>query len=702
MNPLPRDDSFLDTPLESLKGIGPRRAAAMRRAGLETVGDLLSRFPMRYEDRSRFLPIADVRPGATASILGVVADCGLRLTRRPGFKIFRALVKDGSGTVTASWLNQAYLVNVIRRGQRIVLFGRVDEAPPGRGLTLVNPDYEILEGGAPGVHTGRIVPVYERMGSFTAKMQRALVKEILDHLPASMPDPIPAEILTELGYPSRREALAAAHFPEEGTDVELLNSFRSPAQARLIFEEFFLFQLGLLMRRRRNAAEEKPYVPVVDERIRASARAVLPFRLTPGQRAVVKEITGDMQRRVPMNRLLQGEVGSGKTAVGMLAALVAMENGLQVAFMAPTEILAEQHAETLRSMLAPSRFRVELLTGSTPAAARRAMLEWLASGEAGMIVGTHALVQQDVSFGRLGLVIIDEQHRFGVAARSALRLKGLKPDVLVMTATPIPRTLALTLYGDLDVSILRGLPPGRQPVRTTVRPEAKRSDVYEFLRREMEAGRQAYVIYPLVEESEKIDLTAATSMADHLSADVFPEFRVGLLHGRMASEERVRLVREFARGTIDLLVATTVVEVGIDVANASVIVVEHAERFGLSQLHQLRGRVGRGSHPSYCVLLYQSPLTPEARARLEAIAETNDGFEIAERDLALRGAGDLFGTRQAGMPTFRVGDLGRDRDLMEAARQRAAAWLDDERRDRALEGWAAGSWEQRYGLVSVG
>jgi len=646
-------------------------------------------------------PIAAVQPGETVAVRGEVIDCGVRLTRRRGFKLFRAVLRDDSGRITATWLNQPFLADVIRRGRRLFLFGPVDE-PPGGGRALTNPDYELIDDEEGTVHTGRIVPIYEKVGTLTGKMQRTLLHGLLEALPEDAPDALPAALRGEMRFPGRREAFVQAHFPLPGTPVDALNAFRAPAQARLIFEEFFRFQIGILLRRREADSQSKPFVPVVDDRVRAAARAALPFTLTPGQRAVVAEIVADMCRATAMNRLLQGEVGSGKTVVALLAAVVAMENGLQVALMAPTEILAEQHAETLGRLLAGSPYRVELLTGATPLSARRALAGGLASGAVSLVVGTHALVQEGVRFARLGLAIIDEQHRFGVLARARLRDKGLRPDVLVMTATPIPRTLALTAFGDLDVSILHGLPPGRHPVGTVARPESARAEVYRFVRGEIETGRQAYIIFPLVEESEKIDLKAAVAMADHLAQEVFPESRVGLLHGRLPGETRVRLMRAFADKALDVLVATTVVEVGVDVPNASVIVIEHAERFGLAQLHQLRGRVGRGAYPSSCILLYQSPLTREARARLETMTSTTDGFVIAERDLALRGAGDLFGTRQAGMPTFRVGDLARDRDLMEEARRRAAAWLDDEGRDRALEDGVRLTWADRFGLAAVG
>jgi ATP-dependent DNA helicase RecG len=469
----------------------------------------------------------------------------------------------------------------------------------------------------------------------------------------------------------------------------------------LIFEEFFLFQAGLVLRKRRQAEDRKVRAVVVDDRIRESARRVLPFKLTDGQKVALREIVTDMQRAEPMHRLLQGDVGAGKTIVALLAALVAMENGMQVAFMAPTEILADQHYLTIRRLLDASRFRVASLTGSLTAAKKRATLAEIASGTTHLVIGTHALVEGAVTFKDLGLVIIDEQHRFGVVQRATLREKGHKPDVLVMTATPIPRTLALTAFGDLDVSVIRGLPPGRQPIRTVAKPESRRDDVYQVVRSALEQGQQAYVIYPLVEGSEKVDLRAATEMAETLQDQVFPDYRVALLHGRLKPEAKEQVMAAFARGDVHVLVATTVVEVGVDVPNATVMVVEHAELFGLSQLHQLRGRVGRGDHASQCVLLYQHPISEQGRARLDALVATTDGFVIAERDLEIRGPGDFFGTRQSGLPTLRIGDLVRDHVVMEDARRAAVGWLDDAGA-APLVAYLTSHWAERFGLVGVG
>jgi ATP-dependent DNA helicase RecG len=699
---------YLQTPLQYLKGVGPKRAADLQRVGLVTVEDVLYRFPLRYEDRGHLQPISSLKAGQQVAIAGRIQSSRLRTTRRPGFKIFEALIGDASGSIVALWMNQSFLKDILRRDVHVVLFGTVEARP---GLQILNPDYEVIGGTdedaadpdeSQTIHTGRIVPVYEKAGAMTPKMQRRLVFDVLSRLPEGLPDPFPDAVRQRMQLPDRRTALVGTHFPPADTPADALNAFRTPAQVRLIFEEFFLFQLGLLLRKRALVRESKPHPVRVDDRIRESARSILPFKLTAGQRSALKEIVEDMQRATPMNRLLQGDVGAGKTIVALLAALVAMENGLQVAFMAPTEILAEQHFLGLHTLLETSRFRVELITGATTGLKRRDRLARLAAGDINLVVGTHALVQGTVHFRSLGLAIIDEQHRFGVVQRATLRSKGLMPDVLVMTATPIPRTLALTVYGDLDVSVIRDRPPGRHAIHTTVKPESRREDVYALVRTQLDEGRQAYVVYPLIEESEKIDLRAATEMADTLAQEVFPEYRVALLHGKMKQDAKERVMRAFSAGEIHVLVATTVIEVGIDVPNATVMLIEHAERFGLSQLHQLRGRVGRGAHQSHCVLLYQYPISNQGKARLQALAETADGFEIAERDLELRGPGDFFGTRQSGLPTLRTGDLLRDHSLMEAARDEAARFLDDETPAAPLAERMKAAWPSRFGLMDIG
>ena len=695
----------LRAPLQFVKGIGPRRAADLAGAGLHVLDDLLLRLPRRYDDREHSQPIAQLRAGATTSVVGGVLSAGERRTQRRGFRIFEAIVGDASGQVRAVFFNQSFLSDILVPRRQVALFGTVEYGRTG-GLRFTNPDYEVLAGdtaddGDQRVHTGRIVPIYERAGSVTPKMMRRIMHTCLERLPDDIGDPLPPEVCQRCGLLDRRTALLHAHFPESGTVVEDLNHYRTAAQRRLIFEEFFLFQLGLALKRRETDTHRKPHTITVDVRIRRAALDVLPFRLTGHQRQALKEIVDDLRRAQPMNRLLQGDVGSGKTIVALLAALVAMENGLQAAFMAPTELLAEQHFLNIARLLEPSRFKPVLLTGTLGAKERRAAWARLTEGSAQLAVGTHALVQETVQFRQLGFVIIDEQHRFGVIQRATLRRKGMLPDVLVMTATPIPRTLALTAYGDLDISVIRELPPGRHPVATSVRSEERRKDIYDFVRKELRAGRQAYVVYPLVEESEKVDLKAATEMARHLDADVFPDLRVGLVHGRLNPAEREAMMRAFAAGEIDLLVATTVIEVGVDVANASIMLIEHAERFGLAQLHQLRGRVGRGPHRAHCILLHGARLTGAARARLAAVAATTDGFEIAERDLEIRGPGDFVGTRQSGLPTLRTGDLLRDHRIMEDARQAAGDWLAGHPPTATLDA-AVADWSERFHLVEVG
>lgn len=696
---------LLSTPLQYVRGVGPKRAADLARAGMQTVEDLLLRFPLRYEDRATPCEIRNLRPGMTATVTAEVVSSGVRQTRRPGFRLFEAIVRDATGGITkAVFPNQAFLKDVFVPQQRVVLYGPLEFRPSG-GLQFTNPEYELIRADADdddgSVHTGRIVPVYEKAGTMTPRMQRVLVHRLLRELPEQVADPVPAPIRAARGLPERVAAIRGVHFPEAGADMTALNALQTPAHQRLIFEEFFLFQAGMILRKRRHAEDRKPRPVTVDDRIRDAARQILPFKLTNGQKVALREIVDDMRREEPMNRLLQGDVGAGKTIVALMAAVVAMENGLQVAFMAPTEILADQHYLTIRRLLANTRYRVASLTGSLSAAKRREVRAEIASGTAHLVVGTHALAEEDLAFRELGLVIIDEQHRFGVMQRASLRAKGSNPDVLVMTATPIPRTLALTTYGDLDVSVIRELPPGRQPIQTVSKSESKREEIYRLLRKELVAGRQAYVIYPLVEDSDKVDLRAATAMADHLQQEVFQEYHVALLHGRLKQEEKDRVMGAFARGDVHVLVSTTVVEVGVDVPNATVMVVEHAERFGLSQLHQLRGRVGRGVHASTCVLLYQFPLSDDAKARLAALVETTDGFVIAERDLEIRGPGDFFGTRQSGMPTLRVGDLLRDHSLMEEARREAVAWLDQPEASRTLVSYLTVNWAARFGLVGV-
>ena len=693
----------LQAPLVTLPGVGPSRAAAMASAGLRDVEDLLLRFPLRYEDRGHLTPVASLRPG-TATIAGEVVSAQVRPTRRPRFTVFELAVRDATGTAHAVFFNQRFLAQVFRPGQQVVLHGKVEWT--SQGPQFQTPQYEFVgvEAIADGlsVHTGRIVPVYERVGPLTPKLQRDLVARALERLPDTLDDPLPQDVRRARGLPSRREALLDTHFPPEGTSVEALNAFRTPAQVRLILEEFVLFQLALADQRARVVAVAKPHHIDVSDAIRDEARRVLPFTLTAGQKQALREIVEDLQRPTPMNRLLQGDVGSGKTIVALLAAVVAMANGVQVALMAPTELLAEQHARTVAARLEGTPYRSVLLTGSQRSRTRQDTLARIASGDAHLVVGTHAVLEEPAVFNRLGLIIIDEQHRFGVGQRARLRQKGALPDVLVMTATPIPRTLTLTAYGDLDVSVIRDLPPGRRPVRTTARPEERREEAYGFVRAQVGEGRQAYVVLPIIEDSDKIDVRAAVSMADELRNGALSGLRLGVLHGRLKPSDKQAVMHAFLGHELDVLVTTTVIEVGVDVPNASVMIVEHAERFGLAQLHQLRGRVGRGAAQSYCVLLFERPLSEDARERLKAMTDTTDGFVIAERDLAIRGPGDMFGTRQAGMPTLRIGDLRRDQDLMADAHALARDLVSRVPPGALPRQLARQAWDGRFNLAQVG
>ncbi len=694
-----------DTPVQYLKGIGPRRATELAAAGVETLEEFLLVLPRRYENRETFQSIASLKPNDLTGVTGVVLSCGVRPTRRRNFRILEVAVEDETGQVRAAFMNQVFLQDLFQPGQRVVLYGKVEQRRTG-GIQFTNPEYELIEDASrerdATIHMGRIVPIYEKIASLTPKLHRRVVHQALKVVGDTFEDSLPAGVQKRLGYPSRSQAIAESHFPQKAVALEALNEFRTLAQQRLVFDEFFFFQAGLALRRRELVSVKKHHSVTVNDRIRAAALEVLPFRLTGDQRLVLKEIVSDLTKPEPMRRLLQGEVGSGKTIVAILAALVTMENNLQVALMSPTELLAEQHFASLNQILGRSRFGLSLLTGATPTRERQRLAEQLADGSLQLIVGTHALLQEDVGFQQLGLVIIDEQHRFGVAQRAALGAKGITPDVLVMTATPIPRTLALTVYGDLAVSNICELPPGRTPIVTIARSDAARTDVYALIRSEIAKGRQAYVVCPLVDESEKLDLKAATEMSEELKSRIFPEKRIELIHGRIKSRERERIMHLFVTGGVDILVATTVIEVGVDVPNATVMVIEQAERFGLAQLHQLRGRVGRGLDQSHCVLLHGEQISDSARARLKVLEQTNDGFVIAEQDLNARGPGDFFGTRQSGMPLFRVGNVIRDHALMECAKDYADEWL--QCRDVSAEDRAKmqEKWESRFGLVGIG
>ncbi len=694
------------TEVKYLKGVGPQRAEALARRSIFTVEDLLYYLPFRYEDRIRFTPIARIQPGNVYTIQAEVADGNLLRFRGRRDAIYHLLVRDVSGTLHVKFFHGAYLEGRFHAGQQIVLHGKVevDRLRPAR-IEMVNPQCETLgASGGNSTEVGRIVPIYEAIGRLTPRVLRRLVHTAIEALGEAVPDPLPEVIIQRHGLPARGAALRAAHFPPADENIDRLNAFQTVAQRRLIFEEFFFFQLGLALRRRRQQVEPGIAFRVRNERIREALKRVLPFKPTGAQKRVLAEIAADLERPTPMNRLLQGDVGSGKTIVALQAAVIVIENGYQVALMAPTEILAVQHYLAARRVLGKAGYTVELLVSGMKPAARHEVLERVASGKAQLLVGTHALIEDPVTFRKLGLAIIDEQHRFGVLQRKRLREKGASPDVLVMTATPIPRTLALTLYGDLDLSVIDEMPPGRGSLKTVWRSEDDLARLWEFVRGELAAGRQAYVVYPVVEESKQ-ELKAAIAQYERLSRNVFPECKLGLLHGRLASDEKDHVMEQFRAGEVQLLVSTTVIEVGVDVPNATVMVIEHAERFGLAQLHQLRGRIGRGREKSYCILVAPRDLGGEGRERMETMVRTANGAEIAETDLRLRGPGEFFGTAQHGAPALRVASLLRDHDLLELARREAFALVEDDARAPQLERLLTSldpNWQRRYELARVG
>ncbi|MCI0545954.1 MAG: ATP-dependent DNA helicase RecG [Candidatus Rokubacteria bacterium] len=693
----PSPATGLATPLQFLRGVGPGRAKLLARLGLTTIEDALYHLPARHEDRRQLTPLRRLVPGEIQTASGTIVGVSPPPRGRPQVPL-GVVLRDPTGFLTARWFGQAYLERVFKRGQRLIVHGKVQ---PGRHgpLELHVKDYELVEEGEDEtLHTGRLVPVYPATQGLPQRPLRALEKRLIDEYADRVEDPLPEELRARRRLEPLARALRAVHFPETAAAL-------AAARWRMVFDDFFVFELGLSLRRqregrRRGLSMQPP--GVLGRRLLDS----LPFTLTAAQERVWGEIRTDMAQPFPMHRLLQGDVGSGKTVVAALAMLTAIEAGYQAALMAPTELLAEQHAGTLKRLLEPLGVPVVLLTNAVRGRAREALIAATRAGERGCVIGTHALVQRGVGFRRLGLAVVDEQHRFGVAQRAALRRKGESPDLLVMTATPIPRTLALTLYGDLDLSVLDELPPGRTPVRTVWRKPAARPRIYDFVRKEARAGRQVYVVYPLVEESESVDLQAATAAAEHLRGEVFPDLAVGLVHGRVSLAERDRVMQEFREGRIAVLVSTTVIEVGIDVPNATVMLIENAERFGLSQLHQLRGRVGRGAARSYCILL-SAAASDEARRRIEAMTSTTDGFKIADADLALRGPGEFFGTRQSGLPGFRVADLLRDGAILETARQEAITLVardpDLTRPEhRALRAAVLARWRGKLDLASIG
>lgn len=723
-----------------------------------TAEDLLYHLPFRYEDRQHPRSLDELQPGETASVIGEVRGSILLRTRK--MPIFELTVGQGTRlALKCLWFHGSYLEGKFHAGQTIALYGKVEPSRSTSNLKMIQPQYELLPDSSDDAETrllevGRITPVYESLGGsmLASRWQRKVIFHLLESLQGTVPECLPESMLSRLGYPSREEALHQVHYPREGTPMPALQSAGTPAHQRLIFEELFYLELGLELKRKK-MREREGIAFATSDKVREAIREVLPFHPTKAQKNTLGEIVGDMRQPHPMRRLLQGDVGSGKTIVALQAMIVAMENGYQAALMAPTEILATQHYLAARKLLERSsrRYRVALLTGSLDDDRKRQVRGQINRGEAQLVIGTHALIEEKVEFDRLGLIVVDEQHRFGVLQRFKLMKKPnqAEPDVLVMTATPIPRTLALSLYGDLDVSIIDELPPGRTPIETRRVPGEKDGEVWEFVRKQVALGRQAYIVYPVIEGAKddqpeldfpvdepeaapadapkgrrkaagalfeppapraKAALKSAVEMHRELRAGPLAGLRVGLLHGRMDADEKEVTMRRFQRGEIDVLVSTTVIEVGVDVPNASVMVVEHAERFGLAQLHQLRGRVGRGAAKSYCILVTGGKVSPTAEERLEAMVRTQDGFELAELDLAMRGPGEVFGTRQAGLPDFRIANLVRDRKLLELARQEAAQFIatPPEKHEATAAERAQvrtrlkEAWQRRYGLVEAG
>ena len=752
------------------KGVGPKRAALLEKLGIRTIEDALWFLPWRYEDRSHIMPIGKLVPDEKATIAGTIHHARLQRTRRRSMTLLTMSVRDDTGAVDVVFFNQPYLESVLKSGLRVVLSGPVAAHPRHvNGVQMKSPHYELVgEDEDLLLHVGRIVPIYHETRGLSSRQLRWIMQALLEAYDAHLPDPLPASLLERHHWPSFHAAIAESHFPSDTEDITLLNSGQTAARRRLAFEECFLLQLALAVRQRNHQA-----IPGIAFRLTRTLTAKLydhlPFRLTDAQQRVIAEIERDMSTPEPMNRLIQGDVGSGKTVVALHATLVACGDGYQAVLMAPTEILAEQHFLTIQQYLEPLDVSVALLTGGTSHKERARVLDSIAHGDIRVVVGTHALLEQNVQFHRLGLVVVDEQHKFGVLQRGKLRKKGQQPDVLVMTATPIPRTLAMTVYGDLNVSVIDGLPPGRTPIQTKVFRHQTRHRAYELVRKEVNKGRQAYIVYPLVEESEKLDLEAAILAAERLQTEEFPTWNLGLLHGRMKSNEKAAVMHDFKAGEIHVLVATTVIEVGLDVPNATVMVIEHADRFGLAQLHQLRGRVGRGRQRSCCLLISSagrktknhdlhgtepsasgretpsrfdpsrpfaalrgsgqaqgrlrtglqfekgtasapSPVakpTQTGEQRLKAMVQCSDGFAIAEQDLKIRGPGDMLGTRQWGIPEFRVADLVRDAALLERARADAHALVEQDPElshpdHQFLKATMLRRWQTRLELKSIG
>ena len=702
----------LDTGIHYIKGIGPKLAVLLEKKEIRTVEDALYLLPLRYEDRRRLLPISSLSPGQSAVFSGTVLSADAATTKG-GRRVFEALVRDDSGTIVCKWFhaNAVWMKRTWKIGRVGVFSGEVNQV--GYQREVHHPDADWLpEGGnlksllaSDPANFGRIVPVYPLTEGIHQKTMRRVMREVVAGFLSNIESVVPAE-LCPAEFPPLREALGQVHSPPSEADLADLNIGATPAHQALAFDEFFFWELGLALKKRGVALEEGIAFQVTHRYTKELAH-LLPFELTTAQRRVLAEIKADMMAPHPMHRLIQGDVGSGKTLVALMAALIAVENDYQVAIMAPTEILAEQHWHTIHRWCGQMGLEVTLITAGLKGKAKKEAIERIADGTARIVIGTHSVIQEKVEFAKLGLGVIDEQHRFGVLQRGILKKKGVNPDILVMTATPIPRTLALTLFGDLDLSVIDEMPPGRIPIETRVFFESRRTQLYDMIRDQVRSGRQVYVVYPLVEESEKMELKAASQMAEHLQTDIFPGLRVGLLHGRLTPVEKEAVMTSFTLREFDILVSTTVIEVGIDVPNATLMVIEHAERFGLSQLHQLRGRVGRGKEKSYCVLMTTGKMSEDGEKRLRVMESTGDGFRIAEADLEIRGPGDFLGTRQAGMPDFRVANILRDGTLLEKARRAAFDLLE---RDPELTGPAHAPlhdellrrWGKRLELATIG
>ncbi len=688
----------LDSDVQYVKGVGPRRSTLLGSRNVRTVEDLLLHIPKSYQDRANFVSLSSLRIGQDAAVHAKVYRSRVIQTRTRG-RILDVILTDGSSFAHAKWFHGGYLqTREFSAGREVVLFGRVDFDRHESKFVFFNPEFELLDDGdeSASLDIGRYVPVYEEVAGITSRQPRRIIAGALSDLTKDLDDPLPEDIRKAHGFPDIYTSLQRIHFPGTDDDLVKLNQRQSAYHRRLIFEEFFLLELIFALRRIQGRSLKGVRFETTD-RIRQQVKAILPFHPTAAQKRVLKEIVDDLKAPYPMNRLLQGDVGSGKTIVAFEAIVIAVENGYQAALMAPTEILAEQHYINAKRILDPLGYRVGVVRRGVKKAEKQELLKKIAAGEVHVIIGTHALIEEQTVFNRLGLVIVDEQHRFGVVQRLQLMAKGENPNTLVMTATPIPRTLAMTLYGDLDLSVIDQMPPGRTPIRTVHVTERDAGRVHRMIAAELEQGRQAYVVYPVIEESEKLDLKSATEGFKRLS-EVFKGRRVALLHGRLKSDDKETIMRAFAAGEIDLLVSTTVIEVGVDVANATLMLVEHAERFGLAQLHQLRGRVGRGAHSSLCILMTPGRLNDVARQRIQAMTATTDGFRLAEVDLNLRGPGEVAGTRQSGIPEFRVANLVTDSELLSLAQKEAQRWANrTEERERLIEALSA-----RTKFVTVG